>query len=292
MLKKNLKTGLLFVAALLVLTTTAQAQYLMEKLGRGVVAVRQNSTDVYVGWRLLGTDPSDVAFNLYRSTGGGPAIPLNGAPIPARTNFVDTNADLTQTNAYYVRPVVNGVERTPSAAFTLAANATTQQYLNIPLQIPVGGTTPDGLSYTYTANDASVGDLDGDGEYEVILKWDPTNSKDNSQSGYTGNVYLDAYKLDGTRLWRIDLGRNIRAGAHYTQFMVYDLDGDGKSEIACKTADGTVDGVGTVIGNAAADFRNSAGYILSGPEFLTVFNGQTGAAMVKGEYNPPRGTVT
>src|ERR1044072_7904088 len=255
MLKKNLKTGLLFVAALLVLTTTAQAQYLMEKLGRGVVAVRQNSTDVYVGWRLLGTDPSDVAFTPY----------------------------LTKTNATCVRPVVNGVERTPSAAFTLAANATTQQYLNIPLQIPVGGTTPDGVRYTYTANDASVGDLGGDGEYEVILKWDPTNSKDTSQSGYTGNVYLDAYKLDGTRLWRIDLGRNIRAGAHYTQFMVYDLDGDGKSEIACKTADGTVDGVGTVIGNAAADFRNSAGYILSGPEFLTVFNGQTGAAMVKGE---------
>jgi hypothetical protein len=114
-----------------------------------------------------------------------------------------------------------------------------------------------GSNYTYRPNDCSVGDLDGDGEYEIVLKWDPTNSKDNSQSGYTGDVWLDAYKLDGTRLWRIDLGRNIRAGAHYTQFMVYDLDSDGRAEVACKTADGTVDGVGNVIGDASADYRNS-----------------------------------
>src|SRR5215204_3724734 len=292
MLKTNLRTGLVLAAALFILSATVKAQYLMENLGRGVVAIRQNATDVYVGWRLSGTDPSSVAFNLYRSTGGGPAIQLNAAPISDTTNYVDTTADLTQSNAYYVRPVVNGTERVPSAAFTLPANAGVQQYLNVPLQIPAGGTTPDGVSYTYSANDASVGDLDGDGEYEIILKWDPSNSKDNSQGGYTGNVYLDAYKLNGTRLWRIDLGRNIRAGAHYTQFMVYDLDGDGKAEIACKTADATVDGVGTVIGNASADFRNSSGYILSGPEYLTVFNGLTGAAMATTSYDPPRGTVS
>ena len=292
MLKINLRMGLVLAAALLILSTTARAQYLMENLGRGVVAIRQNATDVYVGWRMLGTDASTVSFNLYRSTGGGPAIQLNAAPVTDSTNFVDTNADLTQSNAYYVRPVVNGVERAPSDAFTLPANAGVQQYLNVPLQIPAGGTTPDGVSYTYTANDASVGDVDGDGEYEIILKWDPTNSKDNSQSGYTGNVYLDAYKLNGTRLWRIDLGRNIRAGAHYTQFMVYDLDGDGRAEVACKTADATVDGAGTVIGNANADHRNSSGYILTGPEYLTVFNGLTGAAMATVNYDPPRGTVS
>ena len=120
-----------------------------------------------------------------------------------------------------------------------------QPYLRVPLQVPPGGTTPIGEAYTYSANDTSVGDLDGDGEYEMVVKWDPSNAKDNSQEGYTGNVYLDAYTLDGTRLWRIDLGRNIRAGAHYTQFIVYDLDGDGKAEVAAKTADGTVDGAGT-----------------------------------------------
>src|SRR5215204_611818 len=292
MLKTNLRTGLVLAAALFILSATVKAQYLMENLGRGVVAIRQNATDVYVGWRLSGTDPSSVAFNLYRSTGGGPALQLNAAPISDSTNFVDTSADLTQSNAYFVRPVVNGTERAPSAAFTLPPNAGVQQYLNVPLQIPAGGTTPDGVSYTYSANDASVGDLDGDGQYEIVVKWDPTNAKDNSQSGYTGNVYLDAYKLDGTRLWRIDLGRNIRAGAHYTQFMVYDLDGDGKAEVACKTADGTVDGVGTLIGSATADYRNSSGYVLSGPEFLTVFNGLTGAAMATVNYDPPRGTVS
>ena len=95
---------------------------------------------------------------------------------------------------------------------------------------------------TYPANDASVGDLDGDGDFEIVLKWEPSNAKDNSHSGFTGTVFLDAYELDGTRLWRIDLGRNIRAGAHYTQFMVYDLDGDGRAEVTAKTADGTVDG--------------------------------------------------
>jgi rhamnogalacturonan endolyase len=108
----------------------------------------------------------------------------------------------------------------------------------------------------------------------------------------TGNVFIDAYRLDGTRLWRIDLGRNIRAGAHYTQFQVYDYDGDGRAEVAMKTADGTRDGRGTVIGNASADHRNSSGYILSGPEFLTMFNGQTGAAMSTVTYDPPRGTVS
>ncbi|MFD7660955.1 rhamnogalacturonan lyase, partial [Actinosynnema sp. NPDC059797] len=133
--------------------------------------------------------------------------------------------------------------------------------------------------------------LDGDGDYEFVLKWDPDNAKDNSQSGVTGNVFVDAYRLDGTRLWRIDLGRNIRAGAHYTQFQVYDYDGDGRAEVAMKTADGTRDGRGTVIGNASADYRNSSGYVLSGPEFLTMFNGQTGAAVSTVNYDPPRGNV-
>jgi rhamnogalacturonan endolyase len=187
-----------------------------------------------------------------------------------------------------VRPIVKGVEQ--PASETVSAWA--QPYQSIPLQVPPAGITPAGETYTYNANDCSVADLDGDGTYEIVLKWDSSNARDNSQSGYTGNVYLDAYKLDGTRLWRIDLGRNIRAGAHYTQLMVYDLDGDGKAEVAVKTADGTVDGTGKVIGDATKDYRNSGGYILSGPEFLTVFNGKTGAAMATANYLPARGTVS
>ncbi|HEY9431002.1 MAG TPA: Ig-like domain-containing protein, partial [Blastocatellia bacterium] len=265
---------------------------LMENLGRGVVAVRSTTADVFVSWRVLGTDPPDTAFNLYRSTGGGAPTLLNATPISGATYFVDNTADPAQSNSYFVRAIVFGLEQAPSASFALPAGAPVRQYLRLPLQVPPAGVTPVGENYTYSPNDASVGDLDGDGEYEIILKWDPSNAKDNSQSGYTGNVYLDAYKLDGTRLWRIDLGRNIRAGAHYTQFQVYDLDGDGKAEVACRTADGTVDGVGNVIGDPNADYRNSAGYVLAGPEFLTVFNGQTGAALATASYVVPRGTVS
>lgn len=293
-MKNNVK--LIFaIGIMLIFANLAKSQYLMENLGRGVVAIRQNATDVYVGWRMLGTDSSSVSFNVYRTTKGNSAILLNPSPITDSTNFVDTTADFSQSNEYFVKPIVSGIEQTQSVAFTLPANAQEQHYLNIPLQIPAGGTTPAGTSYTYQANDASVGDLDGDGEYEVILKWDPSNSQDNSISGYTGNVYLDAYKLDGTLIWRIDLGRNIRAGAHYTHFMVYDLDGDGKAEIACKTAPGTVDGMGQNVILAGddpnADYRNTSGYILSGPEYLTIFNGLSGAAMATVNYNPPRGTV-
>ena len=147
----------------------------------------------------------------------------------------------------------------------------------------------DRRQYTYAPGDASVGDLDGDGQYEIVLKWDPSNARDNAQDGYTGNVILDAYKLNGKQLWRIDLGRNIRAGAHYTQFMVYDLDGDGKAEVACKTADGTIDGKGKVIGDANANYINDKGKIVTGPEFLTVFNGETGEAMKTVDYIPGRG---
>ena len=264
---------------------------LMENLGRGVVAVRSTTTDVFVSWRALGTDFPETAFNLYRSTGGGAPALLNATPITGATHFVDGAADLTQTNAYSVRAIVFGLEGAASASFTLPANAPVRQYLRLPLQVPPGGVTPVGEAYTYSPNDTSVGDLDGDGEYEIVVKWEPSNAKDNSQSGYTGNVYLDAYKLDGAHLWRIDLGRNIRAGAHYTQFQVYDLDGDGKAEVACKTADGTIDGAGVVIGDPNADHRNSAGYVLDGPEFLTVFDGQTGAALASASYVVPRGNV-
>jgi len=256
------------------------AQRSVEKLNRGMVAIRLNTTQVYIGWRMLGTEPTDVSYNLYCND-----VKLAGSPFTTSTNYTH---DSTTNGTYYVRAIINGIEEPTSETATVWAN----QYLDIAMQIPAGGTTPDNVIYTYNVNDCSVGDVDGDGQYEIFVKWDPSNAKDNSQSGYTGNVYIDCYRLDGTRLWRIDLGKNIRAGAHYTQFMVYDLDSDGKAEIACKTADGTVDGTGLVIGSFTADYRNTSGYVLSGPEFLTVFNGQTGKAMASTNYLPARGTVS
>jgi rhamnogalacturonan endolyase len=268
----------------------------MEYLNRGVVAVKTGTTSAYVGWRLLGTDAPDVAFNVYRSTDGAAPVKRNASPITASTNFVDNSVTATSSHRYFVRPVLNGIEQPDSESFTLPANAPTRQYLPVPLQIPPGGTTPSGETYTYFAGDCSVGDMDGDGQYEIVVKWDPSNAKDNSQNGYTGNVFIDAYRLNGQRLWRIDLGRNIRAGAHYTQFIVYDLDGDGRAEVAMKTAPGTVDGVGNNVilpgDNPAADYRNSSGYILSGPEYLTIFEGLTGRALATTSYLVPRGSVS
>ncbi len=259
----------------------AQSPRQMENLGRGVVAIHQDGGKVFVGWRLLGTDPEGIAFNLYRSTGGGAPVKLNREPLTQATHFVDETVNLSQPNTYFVRPVLNGKEQAASAPFTLKANAPARPYLSIPLQ------TPDG----YTPNDASVGDLDGDGEYEIVLH-QTGRGRDNAQAGMTDPPLLETYKLDGTFLWRVNLGKNIREGAHYTQFMVYDLDGDGRAEVACKTADGTVDGKGQVIGDARADWRNERGYILDGPEYLTIFDGKTGAALATTDYLPPRGKVS
>jgi rhamnogalacturonan endolyase len=290
----------LALVALVLAAPVVRAQKVMEPLGRGVVAVRTGTSSAFVGWRMLGTDPLDVAFNLYRSTDGAAAVKVNADPLTGATSLTDSAADGTRAHAWYVRPVIAGVEQAASAVFTLPANAPTRNYLQVPLQVPAGGTTPDAVAYTYSPNDCSVGDLDGDGEYEIVVKWDPSNAKDNSQSGHTGNVFLDAYTLAGAHLWRIDLGVNIRAGAHYTQFQVYDLDGDGRAEIACRTAEGSRGGNGAFVADPAkfsgtlpavdhaADRRNSSGYILGGPEFLTIFDGRTGAELASANYYPQK----
>lgn len=251
-----------------------------------------------VSWRLLQSDGDKARFTVLRD---GKVI-HEGAKGEA-TAFRDPES--TGKSAYSI--ALAGSKKAAQPAMNWE-----QGYRSIALSPPPEGVTPAGDRFTYTANDASIGDLDGDGQYEIVLKWDPTNSHDNSQSGYTGDVYLDAYKLDGTRLWRIDLGRNIRAGAHYTQFLVFDFDGDGRAEVAMKTADGTVDGKGKVVGDPAADWRSHGGEvpqadktgakilpdgtkvadmqgrIVKGPEYLTVFDGQTGAALATAPYDPPR----
>lgn len=256
------------------------AQRQMEKLGRGLIAVRQSADSIYIGWRMLGTDPADLAFNLYRQTGSGVAVKLNHTPLTESTNYIDPNAPATAINAYYVKPLLKGVEQPASESFKLLANAPVQQYLTVPLRTPKG----------YAPNDISVGDLDGDGEYDIVLH-QTGRGRDNSADGLTDPPVFQAYKTDGTFLWEINLGKNIREGAHYTQFMVYDLDGDGIAELACKTADGTIDGTGKVIGDVSKDWRDANGRILSGPEFFTIFNGRTGGAMASTDYIPARGKI-
>lgn len=279
----------------------AAAPKWMEALDRGAVAVPAVDGGVLLSWRLLATDAPRTAFDVYRD-----GRKLNAQPLSGGTNFVDKAG--TPQSTYVVRTRVKGraVESTPPV------KVWAEGYLSIPIQQPEGGVTPAGEAYTYTAHEASVADLDGDGRYEVILKWDPTNAKDNAFHGYTGVVYLDAYTLDGQRLWRINLGRNIRAGAHYTQFQVFDYDGDGRAELAVRTSDGTVDGTGQVLGDPAADWRETGGEtpstdrtggkpqpdgtlvaplqgrILKGPEFLTVFDGLTGKALASEPYWPAR----
>ena len=266
---------------------SSMAQRQMERLDRGVVAVKQTNGAVFVGWRMLGTDPDNVAFNLYRKSGNAAPAKINSGPITNVTSASDSSAPADQANTWFVRAVVDGRESADDGgAFSLMANASAQPFLSVPLQTPTG----------YTPNDGSVGDLDGDSQYDIVLH-QAGRGRDNSQAGLTDPPILQGYKLDGTLLWTINLGRNIREGAHYTQFMVYDLDGDGRAEVVCKTADGTKDGLGKVIGDAAADWRDTNstsrtfGKILRGPEYLTVFDGRTGAALATTNYVPGRGDL-
>ncbi len=260
--------------------TPTDGFYQMEDLDRGVVAVSVNG-GVYVGWRMMGYEydrdnPKNVAYNLYRD---GEKV----ATVTDSTNYVDNGG--SASSKYSVSAVIGGAECEKSRE----ASVLGQNYIRIPLNNPGN----------HEANDASPGDLDGDGEYEIVLKWQPANSKDNSQSGVTDNTFLDGLKLDGTRMWRIDLGPNIRSGAHYTQHSVYDFDGDGKAEVACKTAPGTIDGTGSYLssGPAANDddsrmYRDpDSGYILDGPEYYTVFDGETGKELATIGYPVPRGNV-
>jgi rhamnogalacturonan endolyase len=269
----------------------------VENLNRGLIAVRKGS-GYYLSWRLLANEPYNTGFNVYRGT-----TKLNSTPITGATVYTDASA--AQNSSYTVRAVLNNVEQAASPAAMLINNTDgpnannnsgeTAGYIQIDLQRPPTGAQGG----TYSPGDGSTGDLDGDGVYEIVLKWDPSNAQDNSKPGTTDNVLIDAYTLSGTRLWRIDLGQNIRAGAHYTQFLVYDFDGDGKAEVMMKTAPGTKDGTGAYItkGPAASAthttaYRNADGYVLSGPEYLTVFEGATGKELATVNYLPERGTVS
>ena len=263
----------------------------MEALNRGLVVSNVGKSGMLVSWRRLGTEDPNTEFNLYRDGKKIASIGKNDA-----TNYLDKDGKIT--SKYTVATVVGGKEgakKEPSFVFdsTVAFGGRTFPYKVLKLDRPASQVMPDSDNTVcnYTPDDMSVGDLDGDGEYEFIVKWMPDNFKDNSQrmnGSYTGTVFLDAYKLDGTKLWRISLGRNIRAGAHYTPFQVYDYDGDGKAEIVMKTGDGTIDGKGKVIGDSTKDYRDTSGIIMTGPEYLTVFRGSDGAEITTIDYLPSR----
>ena len=279
-MKRLIITIQLLLAALLV----AGAQ---ETLSRGVVVLPAQEEGNFVSWRMLATDDANTVFDVVRDA----QIVASGIKL---TNYTDKGGK--KDSFYQIVTRSKGKRETASAKVTPWDDL----FLRMPVSRPEGGVTPDGRQYAYTPNDCSVGDVDGDGDYELILKWEPTNAHDNSHDGYTGNVILDCYRLDGTQLWRIDLGRNIRAGAHYTQVLVYDFDGDGRAELICKTAPGSLDASRRYVSEVAddeairqidnhADHRNKRGRIQSGEELLTVFNGLTGDAIHTVWYNPNRG---
>ncbi len=267
---------ILTLILLLFFSMHVQSQRKTDYLSRGLVAVKTNDC-VFLSWRKFASDSNTISYNIFRNDSL-----INNLPVTGKSNYTDSAG--TINSIYYVE-IIQGPSST--STYTSPVNVWHNNYLTIPLQTPVN----------YSPNDCSVADLDGDGEFEIVVKMEGI-SHDNAHEGYTDPVELHAYELDGTLLWKLNLGINIRAGAHYTQFMVYDLDGDGRAELACKTAPGTKDGSGQFLNkgpaetdNDSADYRTGGGwpgFIISGPEYLTIFNGTDGKEMETVPYLPDR----
>ena len=269
----------LFIACLFVCTMQAQQK---EKLNRAPVAVK-TSKGILVSWRSLTSDAADLGFDVYRGT-----TKLNASPITTKTNFLD---DGGAAGATYTIKATNGEE--------FSTKAWDNMYKTITLnRVPNTKDASGSLTGRYRPDDISIGDVDGDGEFELIVKWFPDNQRDSGKEGKASPTYLTCHKMDGTQLWRINLGHNIRSGNHTMTFLVYDFDGDGKAEMICRTAAGSTDGKGNFVSAAGASdiqatdntktYQNSKGYVTGGEEFLTVFNGETGAAMHTIWYCPNR----
>ena len=260
---------------------------IMEYLDRGIYAIKSGN-GMFISWRFNANDDDNTEFQLFRDD-----TLIYTSKAGEATNYWDASGN--SSSKYRVDTIVNGNVVSSDGCH----NTSGTNYFDIPLDVPRGGTI-NGEAYTYSPNDCCVGDVDGDGQYEIFVKWDPSNSKDNSQThnadkgiqGFTANVYIDCYTLAGKKLWRIDMGKNIRAGQHYTQLAVADFDCDGKAELVTKTCDGTVDGTGKVIGNGNANYVDSAGTVLQGPEYMTLFEGATGAALDTIEFPVLRGDAT
>jgi rhamnogalacturonan endolyase len=263
-----------------------------EQLGRGLTAVHNGDGTVSIGWRYLESDPTEIAFDLYRQTGRKAPVKLNDAPLTRSTFFKETGVNTAAAQTYTLR-LAGSNDVLPGGEFVLTPERARQPWISIPV-----AEVPGDPDFAWTPNDASTADLDGDGEYELVVKRE-IRGYDNSQRGMSDGVLLEAYRLDGTLMWRVDLGPNIRGGAHYTQLMVYDFDGDGRGEIAVKTSEGTLFGDGTKIGDTDGDgvtdyvdrdeSSRTYGMILRGPEFLSVIEGATGKELARTGFIPRGG---
>lgn len=273
----------MLLTALAVAAEAPQSEY----LDRGVVAVKTDG-GVFVSWRSLAGD-GETAFDVYRDS-----KKINKVPVTAVTSFMDTEG---KPGAIYEVRAIGADGPASSGSCVAWATPYKKIHLNRPEGGKIGAVGEEPHVYTYSPNDMSVGDVDGDGVYELFVKWDPSDAHDSSHTGFTGPTIIDCYKLDGTQLWRINLGHNIRSGAHYTQYMVYDFDGDGSAELICKTAPGTKDGKGNWVlmgdDRPTEDYRMHTdeprkifGHVLGGSEYLTCFSGRTGEALSTIAYKP------
>jgi rhamnogalacturonan endolyase len=281
-MRKQLRKCFVAVAAMFLFIGVSFAQRQMENLNRGLIAFNQSSS-VYLSWRLLGTEPSGIGFNVYCSTGGATAVKLNSTVITATTDYTHTGATVTSSLAYYIKPVINGVEQAASETYTLAANTPVRQYIPITLS-PIS----DG---TYSSDFVYVGDVDGDGDYDYIVKRFLQSTTDRK-------IVLDCYLNTGTLKWRMYMGRNIETGnANMSSpVLVYDFNGDGKAEVLLLTSEGTTFGNGTTIGDTNGDgVTDYNTHVYTDmyqvtkdncPEFLSMVNGSTGAEMARTNFIP------
>ena len=271
------------MAALAAFCLVGKAQQAAERLNRAPVAVK-TSKGYLVSWRSLKSDAEGLGFNVYRN-----GTKLNSSPITTKTNFLDPDGE---GGAIY------RIESTTGE--TAETKAWDNMYTTLKVNRPPATKDASGaLTGRYRPDEISIGDVDGDGEFELFIKWFPDNQRDSGKDGKASPTYLTCNKMDGTQLWRVNLGHNIRSGNHTMTFLVYDFDGDGKAEMICRTAAGSTDGTGKYVSEAgdadikATDntktYQNSKGYVTGGEEFLTVFNGETGAAMQTIWYRPNRG---
>ena len=272
-------TCLLVIVVCTAFTTArpASGERLTEPLGRGLVALRQQA-GAYVGWRLLKSDSDDVAFNVYRRPQDGQWQRLNEKPLRQTTDYVDETAESGKTYEYQVRPLVDGEERSGSGAAPLRSGGSGEPHVRVPLK------------GNYAFQKVGIGDLNGDGRYDYVIKQPNTNIDPwHKYWKASEDTYkVEAYLHDGTFLWRKDLGWAIERGIWYSPMLVYDFNGDGSAEVALKTGKG--DPRIKAEEPEAPPFRvkgddvDYKGRVMSGPEYVSVLDGMTGETIARADW--------